>query len=177
MFKTLIFTLSIIFLYSCEKRDETDNEPVETHEDLTINENLKQLEWLQGHWIDDEHEIDLQITFDWEINGSFLVQHFMVTNNEYTDLEGTQLIGWDPSQERIRSWIFDSDGGFGEGLWSQEEDTWYSNVSYVLPDGRKGSATQVYTKIDDSSYMYSSVNRDIDGTILPNAGPFKVIKE
>ena len=29
----------------------------------------------------------------------------------------TQRIGWDPVADHIRSWEFDSEGGFGEGKW------------------------------------------------------------
>ena len=31
----------------------------------------------------------------------------------------TQRIGWDPAAKQIRSWEFDSEGGFGEGTWGE----------------------------------------------------------
>ena len=64
------------------------------------------------------------------------------------DLEGTQVIGWDPAAGTIRSWMFDSDGGFGEGTWSKKDNSWIVKFNQVLPDGRKASATNIYTLID-----------------------------
>ena len=64
------------------------------------------------------------------------------------DLEGTQVIGWDPAAGTIRSWMFDSDGGFGEGIWTKNDNTWIVKFSQVLPDGRKASATNIYTLVD-----------------------------
>ena len=45
------------------------------------------------------------------------------------DLEGTQVIGWDPAAGTIRSWMFDSDGGFGEGTWSKKDNSWIVKFS------------------------------------------------
>lgn len=45
---------------------------------------------------------------------------FKVSVPSMDDLEGTQVIGWDPAAGTIRSWMFDSDGGFGEGTWSKK---------------------------------------------------------
>lgn len=32
-------------------------------------------------------------------------------------MTGTQRIGWDPLTRRLRTWVFDSSGSFGEGNW------------------------------------------------------------
>ena len=34
------------------------------------------------------------------------------------------MIGYDPVKGRLRSWVFDSEGGFGEGSWRQEGNKW-----------------------------------------------------
>jgi hypothetical protein len=38
--------------------------------------------------------------------------------------ELTEVIGWDPDQNAIRSWIFAGDGRFAEGTWQRDGDTW-----------------------------------------------------
>ena len=97
---------------------------------------------------------------------------------EHNELEGQQIIGWDPVKETIRSWIFDSDGGFGGSLWSKRGDNkWYAHTHFTLADGRKASAMHVYTKINDTTYTFESRARDIDGQLLPNIGPFTVNKK
>ena len=47
-----------------------------------------------------------------------------------------RFIGWDPATEQIRSRVFDSDGGFGQGTWKKKGNRWYIQQSGVLPDGR-----------------------------------------
>ncbi len=57
---------------------------------------------------------------------------------------GSQIIGWDPYAQTIRSWLFDSDGGFGVGRWTPAGNRWTVKTLSVLPDGRRGSATNIY---------------------------------
>ncbi len=106
---------------------------------------------------------------------NFLMQNFSMKVLDQNELQGCQIIGWDPIQEKIRSWVFDSDGGFGEGYWSQQGDSWYVNMSFTLADGRKASSTNIYTKVD-GSYTFASEGRDVNGEVLPNIEPVKVVK-
>ena len=48
----------------------------------------------------------------------------------------TQRIGWDPLARQIRSWEFDSEGGFGEGRWSRDGERWVVKHTGVRPEGR-----------------------------------------
>ena len=41
------------------------------------------------------------------------------------DISGIQVIGWDPIAKAIRSWTFDSNGGFAEGKWEHRGDRWF----------------------------------------------------
>ena len=56
-------------------------------------------------------------------------------------MKSTQRIGWDPLAGKVRSWMFDSDGGYADGLWTLVEDAWVIKSSAVMPDGQTGSAT------------------------------------
>ncbi len=93
------------------------------------------------------------------------------------DLEGTQVIGWDPAAGTIRSWMFDSDGGFGEGTWSKKGNSWIVKFSQVLPDGRKASATNIYTLIDANTFTWKSIGRKVDGEFLPNVEEVKMVRK
>jgi hypothetical protein len=64
--------------------------------------------------------------------------------------------------------MFDSDGGFGGGTWTQKDNTWVVKFSQVLPDGREASATNIYTVIDANTFTWKSVGRKLDGEFLPN---------
>ena len=46
-----------------------------------------------------------------------------------TRSRGTQRIGWDPVAGQFRSWDFDSQGGYSEGLWSRDGDRWIIKMS------------------------------------------------
>lgn len=140
-------------------------------------DHLKELRWLVGKWIDADDDVSLELSYDWDKSKNFLIQHFTMQILNYKQIEGVQIIGWDPIKERIRSWIFDSDGGFGDGVWSAADNALYTRVFFTTADGQKASATHVYTKVDDNTYTFASENRAIDGSLLPNIGPFKVVRQ
>ena len=151
---------------------ETTIQPAQSH-----FESLQALDWLVGNWVNKDENATSSSSFKWDKNKNFLIQHFVVHATGQKELDGHQIIGWDPSENKIRSWIFDSDGGFGESTWSQDGANWYASTVFTLSDGRKASTTHVYTKINDNTYTFASNDRDIDGQILPNIGPFTFIRK
>ncbi|MFI4874585.1 MAG: DUF4440 domain-containing protein, partial [Blastopirellula sp. JB062] len=90
---------------------------------------------------------------------------------------GMQIIGWDPSVKQIRSWVFDSDGGFGEGTWSKKGDSWQVQLNGVAPNGSKSSSVNVFTKIDEDAFSWQSVSRVSGGELLPNVDPIVVRRQ
>lgn len=150
----------------------------ELNPSLSHFEQLKDINWLAGSWRDEDENIDVEYNYEWDKSKNFLTQHFTLSILGQEQLNGIQMIGWDPIEKKIHSWIFDSDGGFGESTWTKEnENTWYSPVVFTLPQGGKATATHVYTKIDDDTYTFASENRDVEGKLLPNIGPFKIVRK
>ncbi|HEY4832682.1 MAG TPA: SgcJ/EcaC family oxidoreductase [Waddliaceae bacterium] len=139
--------------------------------------NLQNVDWLVGEWVDQDENIEITFNCKWDKYKNFLIQNFTSKVLGQDQIEGQQIIGWDPIKEKIRSWVFDSDGGFGEGYWHNKDKSWFSHMIYTLPDGRKASAILIYTKIDDHSYAFTSVERDIEGEILPDIDPVVVQKK
>jgi hypothetical protein len=88
-----------------------------------------------------------------------------------------QVIGWDESTKQIRSWVFDSDGGFGDGIWSRKENRWTIKSTGTLPDGGKSSAVQIMTQVDGDSFKWQSVNREVDGELLPNVDEVLIVRK
>jgi uncharacterized protein (TIGR02246 family) len=152
-----------------------------TEEDLieppSHYENLKSLEWLVGSWTDEDDQAKVVTECNWTRNNNFLVRSFTVQIEDRIDLAGLQIIGWDPASSQIRSWVFDSDGGFGQGVWNAKGNRWYVQQSGVLPDGRASSEVNVITKLDDGTCTLQSINRTVDGELLPNVDEVKVVKE
>ncbi len=88
-------------------------------------EQLKPLEWMIGHWVDKDDKVDIETECQWTKNRSFITRSFTVAAEGQINLSGMQIIGWDPAAKTIRSWTFDSDGGFAEGAWTCKKDRWF----------------------------------------------------
>lgn len=172
MFRLIQFFL-ILTLVSCA-RESQDEKPVITT--VQAPEHLKELDWLVGNWTNSVADSTFTTRNQWDRYSNFLTQTFTLNVMGQDDLFGRQIIGWDPKEKRVRSWIFDSEGGFGHGSWYQHDDSWYVSVRYTMPDGSLASSTQIYKKVNKKSYQFSSTNRDIDGEILPNIGPFTLTR-
>lgn len=139
-------------------------------------EKLKDLSWLVGKWKDSDDNVDIFFDNSWDKHKNFITQHFKMQIYGQDDIEGKQIIAWDPLQNTIRSWIFDSDGGFGEGIWEKADNSWYVPMRFTLGDGRVASSKNIYTPINDHSYSFASVEREVDGAILPDMNPVTVEK-
>lgn len=127
---------------------------------------LQQLEWLVGDWASENPLLAVQLSGRWALNRSFLVLDYVVKNKDGEDLEVTQYVGWDPVDGVIRSWFFDSQGGHGGGDWERQGNTWTASWSGVLPEGQVASSTNSMKFVDDNSFLFRSVDRDIDGLPL-----------
>jgi uncharacterized protein (TIGR02246 family) len=139
-------------------------------------EQLKELEWMVGSWIDDNEGVLIQTDCEWTKNKNFLTRSFAVMIGDRVDMSGMQVIGWDPAAKQIRSWVFDSDGTFGEGTWSRKDDTWSIKQTSTLPDGKKTSALNIITKLDNDSHTWQSINRVVDGEMQPNVEEVMIVR-
>lgn len=131
-------------------------------------ERLKTLEWMVGTWELDSGESPLVLSCRWTTNQNFLVVSYSMQDDEGGDFQGSQIIGWDPAKEIVRSWVFDSDGGFGGGAWSNEGNTWTVKTINVVPDGSQATSTNIYRLVDQNTIEYRSVGRQVGGKLLAN---------
>lgn len=149
---------------------------IELQEASSHFEQLKDLAWLVGKWEDSDDNVDILFDNQWDKYKNFITQHFTMKIYGQDDIEGKQIIAWDPVKNTVRSWVFDSDGGFGEGTWEKVDKGWHAAMRYTLSDGRIASSQNIYTPVDDHSYTYASVAREVDGEILPDMNPVTVEK-
>ncbi len=140
-------------------------------------EHLKELEWMIGSWIDEDEDATIQTDCEWTKNQNFINRSFAVVIDGQVDMAGMQIIGWDPAAKQIRSWVFDSDGGFSEGKWTRKADHWLIQQNATLPDGRKSSAVNVIRRVDDNSFTWQSIQREVDGDLLPNVDEVLVVRK
>jgi uncharacterized protein (TIGR02246 family) len=127
------------------------------------NAQLQQLAWLVGDWTHEDPTFSVQVSGRWTLNKRFLLVEYMAKGKENDDLTVIQYFGWDPVAGVIRAWFFDSEGGYGGGDWVRDGNTWSANWNGVLSGGRVASSVSSLKHVDDKSFIFRSVDREIDG--------------
>jgi uncharacterized protein (TIGR02246 family) len=142
----------------------------------TAGQRLAELAWLVGDWEESDKTNDLSVRsqFAWARGENFITRNVTVKKGGETTLEGWQIIGWDPIEERIRSWTFDSEGGFGEGTWTREGERWLLREIGVAADGSRSSADNTFTKLSADRFAWESNNRTLDGDPQPGIGRIEI---
>ena len=106
---------------------------------------LDELAWLLGAWEDVGEGVTASTQCFWSAGRGFLVRSHAVrpdrapeslpaagdqripgllTADDSGPRELTEIIGWDPDRQAIRSWVFTSAGRFAEGSWTKQGDVW-----------------------------------------------------
>jgi uncharacterized protein (TIGR02246 family) len=133
------------------------------------------IEWLIGHWAGEADKGEsATATYEWEDNQNFIVSEFATTVNGIPVIGGTQWIAWDAANKQIRSWSFYSRGGFGEAVWTKDGDKWVMRVNAQTAEGKKVSAVNIMTKIDDDHMTWQMTKLTVDGESLPDPKPVKL---
>jgi uncharacterized protein (TIGR02246 family) len=121
---------------------------------------LKDLKWMVGDWVAEKEGIKVSVR--WAMNRAFLLQDYTVKRGE-GDMEVQQLIGFDPLTGQIKSWTFDSLGGYGEGLWTREGNSWVIETAGVLPNGQTGTAVNTIRFVNDQNAVFQARHREVGG--------------
>lgn len=139
---------------------------------------LQPLEWLIGSWVATSPDRTSHMSFEWTKNKNFIKRTFTIKkgSEDFTITTGTQVIGYDPSAGQIRSWLFDSEAGFGETVWSIEENGLVGQSTSVLIDGSKALSTDILTRTDEDHFTVQSVDRTIDGESVANGDVIQVAR-
>jgi uncharacterized protein (TIGR02246 family) len=145
--------------------------------DVSEDTSLKELEWLIGTWQASTKEREVTTTYEWDENKVFIRGKYSVKEGGKVIEAGTQYIGKDNAEGCIRSWVFQSDGGFGGGVWTREGKKWTVDVHGVTPDGKELDATSIYIHVDPNTYTWQAVDQTIDDVPIPDTQPVKVTKQ
>ena len=143
---------------------------------VTPGERLAELAWLVGEWeeTDKTNDLNVRSQFLWARGGNFITRNVTVKRAGNTTLEGFQIIGWDPIDERIRSWTFDGEGGFADGTITRAGDRWLLRETGVAPDGSRTAADNTFTKVAPDRFAWESNNRTLNGDPQPNIGRIEI---
>jgi len=152
--------------------DGTTDPPPPSH-----YEQLKDLEWMVGTWVDDDEGAEVQTECNWTKNRNFLTRSFSISVEDKIEMSGMQIVGWDAAANTIRSWTFDSDGGFAEATWTKKDDRWYIQNQGVLSDGRRATAVNVIKPVDENSFTWQTIERTAGGELLPNIDEVMIVRQ
>jgi uncharacterized protein (TIGR02246 family) len=128
---------------------------------------LEALDWLVGSWEDDGQGVTAGTRCSWSPGRGFLVRSHVIAPDavvpqppagddripallpaaDQRSRELTEVVGWDPDQGVIRSWIFASDGRFAEATWHRDGARWTIEVA---GRGRDEGATATCTLEGDT---------------------------
>jgi uncharacterized protein (TIGR02246 family) len=148
--------------------------------DLADEENsgedqLQQLAWLIGDWVDESPDAMVVTSYRWADNHRFILGDFTVQIGGNPAMTGSQRFGWDPLTKQIRCWVFDSQGGFAEGAWTREGNRWIVKMNGVTREGKSASSTNITTMLSKDRMTWQSRDRLIGGEKMPDVEEVPIV--
>ncbi len=140
------------------------------------SEQLNQLVWMTGDWTNEGGNLVVHSSCRWSDDGNYLLRQFNVLREGEPVMSGVQRIGWDPLRRQIRSWTFDSDGGFTEGTWVPNGNEWVVKSSGVTSEGEPASGTAVYTIIDAEMITWRFRDLIVGGDVREDVEPVVMVR-
>lgn len=141
---------------------EVNDDPPATPQD-----HLQALSWLVGDWVNEGSDAVVKIQFRWSDDRNYLLGEYRAVTDGTETATSSQRIGWDPQLQKIRSWLFDADGGYSHGVWTASESGWIVQSNSVLADGRVGSATLTLQPQDNDHFQFHAEQRVVGESIEP----------
>ncbi len=136
---------------------------------------LEDLGWLIGTWDAKRADAEVRTTYEWMGNKAFLRAQFTIREKGVA-VSGMQMIGIDPDTGELRTWTFETDGGYGEGTCTRDGKKWVFATSATTADGRAVTASNILIPIDRDTFTWQPVNLTIDGESVGNLPPVKVTR-
>jgi uncharacterized protein (TIGR02246 family) len=136
---------------------------------------LKDVEWLVGEWSAKNAEAEASVKYDWDADKAFLRGQYALKRHGKAASNGTHIIGKNPDGG-LRSWVFDSSGGFGESVWSRDDNRWVIEASGTLPDGNEVTAVNILVPLNPDAFTFQSIDRRVGGAAIPNMAPVRVTR-
>ena len=136
---------------------------------------LLDLEWLIGTWKSEQGDAQVNTTYEWFGEKAFIRANFTIVENDksYT---GMQMIGVDPETGLLRTWIFEANGGVGEGVALQDGKQWVFESATELTSGDVLEATNILVRINAGVFTWQPLDLSINGEQFGNLPPVKVTR-
>ncbi len=136
---------------------------------------LRDLDWLIGTWEAKNDEAEVRTVYAWDARKNSIRCQITIKGKGRT-VHALQVILKDPRTGQLRSWMFDDDGGFGDGAWTRDGKRWVISANGVQADGGEVTAANILTPVDRDTFTWQSTERTLDGSELPSIPPTKVTR-
>jgi uncharacterized protein (TIGR02246 family) len=136
---------------------------------------LRDLDWLIGSWEAKSDESEIRTTYSWDAKKNSIRCQIAIKGKGRT-VNAIQILLKDPRTGQLRSWIFDDEGSFGDGAWTEDGKRWQIAASGVQADGGEVTATNLIIPVNKDTFIWQSTERTVDGEDLPNIPPVKVTR-
>jgi uncharacterized protein (TIGR02246 family) len=146
-------------------------------EHTSHHEQVRQLEFMLGDWIDEGAGSHVHFTCRWDEGQNFLLRDFAVVFAGQKTMTGTQRIGYDPLTGHLKAWIFDSAGGYADGYFHSEGEKWILQTSGVTSDGRMASGTQIFARDEKHRMSWQAVDYVIGGERIPDIPKVTIVRK
>jgi hypothetical protein len=127
---------------------------------------LAALNWMVGEWQAEGKPVTLSVRPT--LAKSYLQMDFNIKKAD-TEMTVMYMFGFDPVAEQVKSWTFDSLGGYGEALWTRDGNQWVGRAAGILPDGQSGETTYTIKFIDDNTFVLQMRDRQVAGQPLADS--------
>jgi uncharacterized protein (TIGR02246 family) len=136
---------------------------------------LDDLDWLIGTWSAKRADAEINTTYEWFGNKSFIRANITVREKDKR-FSAMQLIGLDPATGDLRTWTFEHDGGIGEGTCTRDGPRWVFENRTTMSDGSIVEATNILVPVDKDTITWQPINLTINGDPVGNVPPMKVTR-
>jgi uncharacterized protein (TIGR02246 family) len=143
---------------------------------VSPHDRLQVLSWMLGDWIDEGPDAVVRVNCRWSEDGNFLIRLFTVKHQGKDVMTVTQRIGWDPAAKQVRSWEFDSEGGFGEGKWGGDGDRWVIKHTAIRPEGDTVTAINTMVRERPDLVRWTSTDRYVGHQAIPDEPPYAFVR-
>lgn len=132
----------------------------------TLPSQVTDLDWMLGSWKASNADNSVTLTNTMQPSGHLMVSDIEVVQGKSAPQHETIMTTVDPATGKLTAFLFDANGGYGRGIWHQNEGKWYLNTHRTKPDGTMLDAVIVMKRDSGNSISWQTVGRTADGITL-----------
>jgi|GEM_PF-5757326 len=129
---------------------------------------MEQLGWLVGEWESSSPDQTTELSCKWTEDRHYLLVDVRTCHQGTAEQFSNERIAWDPAEKNIRSWIFRSDGSFGESVWSEQGRGWQARTRGVATSGEPIRGTVHWVPLEDGRMSLRSEGVKVGNQNVPD---------